>query len=183
MKQHLLIIIITTCSLLLFHSSLGQSIANYSTSRTTGISYSSISSTGSALGSWRNNGAYSQDDNRSEATNIGFDFWYNGDRYTQFNVSTNGYVDFSSSTADGGPTTGPYGYSNAAFTGNGSGTWLALAPFYDDMMAQGGTEALGNSIKYLLSGTAPNRVLTIEWINMAVYGNTTPSLNFQVKLY
>src|SRR5690606_5534331 len=24
---------------------------------------------------------------------------------------------------------------------------------------------------------------TIEWINMAVYGNTSPSLNFQVKLY
>lgn len=183
MKQQLQNFIYIIIGLVFTQAVEAQSIANYSTTRTTGISYSSISLTGNAIGSWRNNGAYSQDDNRSEATNIGFDFWYNGDRYTQFNVSTNGYVDFSSSTADGGPTTGPYGYSNAAFTGNGSGTWLALAPFYDDMMAQGGTEALGNSIKYLLSGTAPNRVLTIEWINMAVYGNTTPSLNFQVKLY
>lgn len=160
-----------------------QSIANYTTARTTGITYSSISSTGNAIDSWRNNGAFSQDDNRSNATDIGFDFWYNGTRYTQFSVSTNGYIDFSSSTADGGPTNGPYGYDNAQFTGNGSGTWLALAPFYDDMTAQGGIDALGNSIKYLTSGTAPNRVLTIEWINMAVYLNTTPSLNFQVKLY
>ena len=58
----------------------------------------------------------------------------------------------------------------------------AIAPFYDDLMAQGGTSALGNSIKYVLSGAVPNRTLTIEWINMAVYGNVSPSLNFQVKL-
>ncbi|MBK7182593.1 MAG: fibronectin type III domain-containing protein [Bacteroidetes bacterium] len=160
-----------------------QSIANYSTARTTGITYSSISATGNAIDSWRNNTVLPQDDNRSNATDIGFDFWYNGIRYSKFSVSTNGYIDFSSSTADGGPSATPYGYDNAQFTGNGSGTWLALAPFYDDMTAQGGTDALGNSIKYLVSGTAPNRVLTIEWINMAVYLNTSPSLNFQVKLY
>jgi len=160
-----------------------QSIANYATARTTGITYSSISSTGNAIDSWRNNTVLMQDDNRSNATDIGFDFWYNGTRYTKFSVSTNGYVDFSSSTADGGPYATPYGYDNTQFTGNGSGTWLALAPFYDDMTAQGGTDALGNSIKYLVTGAAPNRVLTIEWINMAVYLNTTPSLNFQVKLY
>lgn len=179
-------ILITSIGMLLFTVLSAQSCANYAPiTRQTGVSYSSISSTGSAIGSWRNNGAYSQDDNRSEATNIGFDFWYNGDRYTQFNVSTNGYVDFSSSTANGGPTTGAFGYSNAAFTNTTATnrTYPALAPFYDDMMAQGGIEALGNSIKYLMTGTAPNRVLTIEWINMAVYGNTTPSLNFQVKLY
>ncbi|MBL7883161.1 MAG: hypothetical protein JNL69_03780, partial [Bacteroidia bacterium] len=171
-------------SLLFFCSLLNaQSIANYSTTRTTGILYNSINSTGIAIDSWRNNGGFSQDDNRSVATDIGFDFWYNGTRYTQFSVSTNGFVDFSSSTADGGPVAGPYGYDNAQFTGNGSGTWLALAPFYDDMTASGGVDALGNSIKYLVTGTAPARVLTIEWINMAVYLNTTPSLNFQVKLY
>jgi hypothetical protein len=160
-----------------------QSIANYATVRTTGITYSSISSTGNAIDSWRNNTVLMQDDNRSNQTDIGFDFWYNGTRYTKFSVSTNGYVDFSSSTADGGPYATPYGYDNTQFTGNGSGTWLALAPFYDDMTAQGGVDALGNSIKYLVTGSAPNRVLTIEWINMAVYLNTTPSLNFQVKLY
>lgn len=160
-----------------------QSITNYTTTRTTGITYSSISATGNAIDSWRNNTVLPQDDNRSNATDIGFDFWYNGTRYSKFSVSTNGYIDFSSSTADGGPSATPYGYDNTQFTGNGSGTWLALAPFYDDMTAQGGTDALGNSIKYLVTGVAPNRILTIEWINMAVYLNTSPSLNFQVKLY
>jgi hypothetical protein len=157
-------------------------MANYTTARTTGNTYSSISSSGTAFDSWRNTATFSQDDNRSDFADIGFDFWYDGTRYTQFSVSTNGFIDFSTSTNDG-TGTGDYGYDNTAFTGNGSGTWLAIAPFYDDLTAQGGAAALGNSIKYQLTGSAPNRILTIEWINMAVYGNTAPSLNFQVKLY
>ena len=185
MKKQLLISILCFFGIALFQQLFAQSVANYTTVRTTGISYNSITSIGNAIDSWRNNGAYSQDDNRSVATDIGFDFWYNGTRYTQFSVSTNGYVDFSTSTANGGPTTGAFGYSNAAFSNTNAGnrTYPALAPFYDDMTAQGGVDALGNSIKYLTTGTTPNRVLTIEWINMAVYGNTSPSLNFQVKLY
>jgi len=166
-------------------TTLAQSVANYSVTRTTGISYSSISATGNAIPSWRNNGSFSQDDNRSIFVDIGFDFWYDGTRYTQFSVSTNGFVDFSSSTDDGGPQADDFGYANTAFSAAAisNATRPAVAPFYDDMTAQGGVDPLGTSIKYELSGTAPNRVLTIEWINMAVYLNTTPSLNFQVKLY
>ena len=160
----------------------GQSIANYSISRNTGLSYASINVAGNAFNSWRNTTSFTQDDNRSDFTNIGFDFWYNGIRYTKFSVSTNGFLDFSSSAADGGPTIGAFGYSNSAFTTSSGSTNPSIAPFYDDLTAQGGVSALGNSIKYNLIGSAPNRILTIEWINMAVYGNTTPSLNFQVKL-
>ncbi len=160
-----------------------QSIANYNTTRSTGVSYNSIATTGSAFSGWRYSGSFSEDDNRREATAIGFDFWYNGDRYTQYSVSTNGFIDFSNSTDDGGPQCDDYGYCNSQFSASTNGTWLALAPFYDDMTTGSGTDPLGTSIKHQLSGTAPNRVLTIEWIGMAVYGNTTPDLNFQVKLY
>jgi len=161
-----------------------QSLLNYNVTRNTGVTYSSINSTGASFNSWRNITSFTQDDNRSAFTDIGFDFWYNGTRYTQFCVSTNGFIDFSNSTDDGGPTADDFGYDNTAFTNANiaSATRPAIAPFYDDLTAQGGTEALGNSIKYLVTGTAPNRTLTIEWINMAVYLNTTPSLNFQVKL-
>ncbi len=157
-------------------------MANYSVTRTTGIAYSSIMATGVPPSSWRNTGAFEEDDNRSFPFDIGFDFWYHGVRYTEVCVSTNGYIDFSASNNNGGPTTGPYGYSNTQFSAPG-GTLTAIAPFYDDMTTQGGTDPLGNSIRYQLSGTAPNRVLTIEWFDMAVYLNTSPSLNFQVKLY
>jgi hypothetical protein len=161
-----------------------QSLANYSTIRNTGIIYSSINSTGNAFDSWRNVTNFTQDDNRSDFMDIGFDFWYNGIRYTKFSVSTNGFIDFSASTDDGGPTADAFGFLNSSFTSNniGQSTNPAIAPFYDDLMAQGGVSALGNSIKYALTGVAPSRTLTIEWINMAVYGNTSPSLNFQVSL-
>lgn len=161
-----------------------QSLATYTTIRNTGVAYTSINLTGNAFDSWRNTTSFTQDDNRSDFTDIGFDFWYNGVRYTQFSVSTNGFLDFSSSTDDGGPTADDFGYGNASFTSSNISlsTNPAIAPFYDDLTAQGGVSALGNSIKYSLSGAAPNRTLTIEWINMAVYLNTTPSLNFQVKL-
>ncbi len=162
-----------------------QSLVNYSVARNTGVAFSSIASTGNSFSSWRNTTGNTQDDNRSDFTNIGFDFWYNGVRYTQFCVSTNGFLDFSSSTDDGGPTGDDFGYNNAAFStfNISNSTRPAIAPFYDDLTAQGGTAALGNSLKYLVSGTAPNRVLTVEWINMAVYGNVSPNLNFQVKLF
>jgi len=162
-----------------------QSIVNYSVGRTTGITYNSIISSGTSLAAWRYTGGFSEDDNRSEATDIGFDYWYNGQRYTQFSVSTNGFLDFSSSVDDGGPQCDDYGYCNFRFSSSNinNGTWLALAPFYDDMTTGGGADPLGSSIKYLLTGTVPNRVLTVEWDAMAVYLNTTPDINFQVKIY
>ncbi len=159
-----------------------QSIANYAVTRTTGVAYSSILSTGIPPGSWRNSGAFINDDNRSFPVDIGFNFWYDGARYTQLSISTNGYVDFSASAADGGPTGAPYGYVNTQYSAP-NGTLNAIAPFYDDMTTQGAVNPLGNSIRYLLTGGAPNRIMTIEWFNMAVYLNTTPSLNFQVKLH
>lgn len=164
--------------------SLGQSMANYTTVRNTSVAYTSISSTGNSFASWRNTVSNTQDDNRSDFTNIGFDFWYNGVRYTQFCVSTNGFIDFSTSTDDGGPQGDDFGFNNAAISAANSNnsTRPAIAPFYDDLTAQGGVAALGTSIMYAVSGTAPNRTLTVEWINMAVFGNVSPSLNFQVKL-
>ncbi len=168
---------------LLSTSAFAQSVANYSVNRTTGISYNSIISTGNSFASWRNTGGFSQDDNRSDATNIGFDFWYNGQRFTQFSISANGYLDFSNAANNGGPQCNAYGYCNNFFSASGSGTWLALAPFYDDLTTRVGTDPLGTSMKYQLSGSAPNRVLTVEWDAMAAYANTSPDLNFQVKLY
>lgn len=159
-----------------------QSVANYAVTRTTGITFNSIMSVGSPCNSWRYNGNFQQDDNRSNPVQIGFDFWYDGVRYTTVNVSTNGYIDFSTSTNNGGPTAGAYGYSNVQFS-NPNGTLNAIAPFYDDQTTQGATDPLGNSIRSICTGTAPNRVFTIEWNDMAVYQNTTPSLTYQCKLY
>ncbi len=166
------------------YTSFSQTLVNYSSVRNTGLTYTSISATGNSFSSWRNTTSNTQDDNRSTFTPIGFDFWYLGVRYTQFSASTNGFIDFSSSTDDGGPQADDFGYSNAAFTtaNVNNSTRPAIAPFYDDLTTQGGVDPIGTSIKYLVSGAAPNRTLTVEWINMAVFGNVSPSLNFQVQL-
>ncbi len=159
-----------------------QSIANYAVTRTTGITFTSIIATGLPCNSWRYSGGFQQDDNRSNPVDLGFDFWYDGVRHTEVSISTNGYIDFSASTNNGGPTGAAYGYVNTQFTAPG-GTLNAIAPFYDDQTTQGGSDPLGNSIRTLTSGAAPNRVFTVEWNDMAVYLNTTPSLTYQVKLY
>ncbi len=183
------------------HSLYSQSCANYSVTRTTGITYTSIATTGNPIYSWRRTSgslANQQDDNRSYQIPIGFDFWYLGTRYNYLSVSTNGFCDFSSSTSDGdvlpaaaGCGANQYRENPDAFTCNVNGTWLALAPLYDDIWVNnGGANPLSTSIRYLTTGAYPTRVFTLEWINMDAWNAANPpsytagaSLNFQVKLY
>ncbi len=158
-------------------SAFGQSVGNYApVTRTTGITYSSIAGTGASFASWRN--GTSTDDNRSAATAIGFTFYYDGQPYTQFSASTNGFLDFSSSTALGG--SGAFGFDNTTFTAI-TGTRLAIAPLYDDLSAA--ALGLSGSLKYVTTGAPGSRVLTVEWIGVQNLGATGSNLNYQVKLY
>lgn len=160
--------------LIKFNNTWSQSIANYTPSRSTSISYSTILGTGTAISSWLN---ASNDDARSSAISIGFDFWYMGTKYTSLSVSTNGFIDFSSSAATG-TGTGAFGYQNTTFYTTGS-TNLCLAALYDDLSVTSRTS--NTSIAYSISGSAPNRVFTVEW--QATQTGGTGSYNFQVKLY
>ena len=173
-------------------------VANYAVQYiTTGVQYNSIATTGIAVESWRttnisDNSYY--DDNRSYPVPIGFDFWYDGKRYTQFSASTNGFMDFDTSSWNGGSGAlqqyNPYGPYSTDFvdptrsaSSGGVGTVTALAPFYFDLTTWQTTVPLGNSVKYQVDSTAPNRILTVEWINMSCWVETTDILNFQVKLH
>ncbi|MHB8403037.1 MAG: beta strand repeat-containing protein [Bacteroidia bacterium] len=167
-----------------------QSCANYAVTRTTGITYTSIVGTGTSAFIWRNTASNLNDDNRSYQVPIGFDFWYLGVRYTNISAQLNGTVDFSASTSNG--NTSPWNYGSnwlGQFSAGGSsGTMLALAPFYEDLWtANGGTNPIATSLVYKLSGTAPNRVLTVEWINFDEWNspvNSPPySVNMQVKIH
>jgi hypothetical protein len=158
-------------------------VCEFSVTRTTGITFNSISATGTSMSGWRNGN--STDDNLSTAQPIGFSFFYKGANYTQFSVSTNGYLTFNVGTSATGSGTGAYGYDNTQFSSQ-TGTLNALAPFYDDLVCQGNpatAAGLASAMKYELSGTAPNRILTVEWIGLETFGNAGPNLNFQVKLY
>ncbi|KAA9325508.1 T9SS type A sorting domain-containing protein [Hymenobacter busanensis] len=151
---------------------------DYVISRNTGVSYTSIQSTGTSFTGWSSTS--STDDNVSGSTAIGFGFQYLGQTVTNFRVSTNGWLSFNTAQV-------PSGTDNYANTlGNGSANTM-LAPFWEDLVLQGnaGTAAAlaAAKLKYQLNGTAPNRVLTVEWAEMETFNNPGPNLNFQVKLY
>jgi hypothetical protein len=147
----------------------------YEITRSTGISYTSIAATGTNFTSWSS--ASSGDDNTSVTTPIGFNFTYMGQAVSSFKVCTNGWISLAP------VTTTSTAYQNNLSGGNSASLQAVVAPFWDDLVVTGQAYANINNIKYLLSGTAPNRVLTVEWIGMETYNNPGPNLNFQVKLY
>ncbi|UMY65732.1 MULTISPECIES: T9SS sorting signal type C domain-containing protein [unclassified Flavobacterium] len=163
-------------------SSLGTGMANYVATRTTGTAFTTIFPA-TNISAWRNSA--NTDDNLSDNQPIGFSFTYNGVTYSTFRVSTNGFVTFdNASTVTGGGLSNPYSYTNSFTVSNGG---LILAPFWDDLQtaANATTVAdLNNSINYTTTGSAGNRVTTIEWRNMQDFSTTsTASFNWQVKLY
>ena len=183
MMRAAVLVVLTALAPFVSEQASAQSVGRYApVTRTTGITYSSIAGTGTSVSGWRN--GTNTNDNRSASQPIGFTFYYVGQAYTTFSVSTNGYIDVSSSTAYGG-TNAAYGRDNAQFCAVG-GTLLALAPMYDDPVCQGnpGTQAaLDATVKYQVDGPPGSRVLTVEWIGLEVSGNSSPDLNMQVKLY
>ena len=106
----------------------------------------------------------------SAVTNIGFDFWLAGTKYTQFSVSENGLMKLGGTPISGSDVT-----NNMA-----SATTLPkIAPYWDDLAT--GTNG---SVTYQLTGTAPSRILYVNW-NVTIPKNTAGAANatFQVKLY
>ncbi|MFT3827720.1 MAG: BNR-repeat neuraminidase N-terminal domain-containing protein [Chitinophagaceae bacterium] len=110
----------------------------------------------------------SVDDGISSTTNIGFTFTYNCQDYTTFRASSNGWFCFGNGTSSSLPT------NDLSTTGNGP----LVAPLWDDLA----TSSSGN-VNYKLSGSSPNRVLTIEWKAMRWSKATTNAvISFQARL-
>lgn len=108
------------------------------------------------------------DEEYSGSLPIGFTFNYCGASYTDFTVGSNGWLSFA--------------------TPNGSYSWNdqseinsikpALFPLWEDLSGDGGEAS------YIVTGTAPNRVLTMQFKNwLWTWSATSPVISFQVKLY
>lgn len=98
---------------------------------------------------------------------IGFTFEYSCSNYTTFECSTNGWIAFGTS-------------AGAELTNNLSTTTNRpkIAPLWDDLATGTG------NVNYKLTGTAPNRVLTVEWKQIEwSFSATGDVISFQVKLY
>lgn len=101
---------------------------------------------------------------------IGFTFPYNGTTFTVFGARSNGLIEL-----------GQTGATLSGFSANSLSTNAnCIAPLWDDNNTTGG------SIIYTTTGTAPNRVLTVQWTGMHVAGSgssSNPTIDCQVRLY
>jgi hypothetical protein len=101
---------------------------------------------------------------------IGFTFPYNGSTFTVFGARSNGLIELGQTAAT------LSGFSANSLSGNAN----CIAPLWDDNNTTGG------SIIYTTTGTAPNRVLTVQWTGMHVAGggsSTNPTIDCQIRLY
>ncbi|MDQ3046460.1 MAG: hypothetical protein M3R27_02855 [Bacteroidota bacterium] len=110
----------------------------------------------------------------SPLTNIGFTFNFGGTNYTQFAAGPDGYISLSSAA---------WGSGWNDLTSNSERP--VIAPLWDDMKTNtaGGTASDG-SVNYQLTGTSPNRILTVEWKKMNwSWSSSAIAISFQAKLF
>jgi uncharacterized repeat protein (TIGR01451 family) len=113
--------------------------------------------------------AADQDDVASAVTLIGFDFYFMGARQDRFSVNSNGSLRFGATVIS---TTA---YDPLAQAGQ------ALITAYG---ADQRTHAGNGKVHFKVTGAAPNRVLTVEWLNMQADFNAggTADLTYQMRL-
>lgn len=104
---------------------------------------------------------------------IGFDFNFSGGNYTYFAASPDGWIKLGNDA-----TAAPSQFSNTNGTTSLTNT-PKIYPYWDDVAT--GTAGY---VKYVVNGTAPDRILVVEWY-VTIPRNTTgaPNSTFQAWLY
>jgi hypothetical protein len=126
------------------------------------------------------------DDGISQPLAIGFEFVYHCQSFNRFVFNTNGFIKLGTET---NPSPSLF-FSNAQSTSGGlfsnpdSNNVNLIAVFDHDIEVADGIP----DFRYYTSGTAPNRVCTIQWKNMREWSADPLTkqyidINFQLKLY
>jgi uncharacterized repeat protein (TIGR01451 family) len=109
---------------------------------------------------------YMEDDIFHPNLPIGFNFNFNGVSTNKFGICTNGYITLDSNST--------------------SSLWIinanskkVIAPMLADLR----NSNAGGSIEYVTIGTAPNRVLIVQWKDYSIFGIPFCHLNFQIRLH
>ena len=102
---------------------------------------------------------------------IGFIFDYNGFGMDVFGLSANGWIALGSGGVNMNSSSLFFPLSSTT-----GGNFIAACA--RNLQAQN-----GSSLRYITSGTAPSRTLTIEWKNYRKHSNFGDSFNFQIQLH
>jgi len=110
------------------------------------------------------------DDEVSGAQPIGFSFNYYGSDYTDFFISSNGFITFDSNSANGC-------CSGGLIPSSGDENNL-IALVWEDL-----DPSAGGVIRYETIGTAPDRILVMEYDNVPYYGGSDDLVKVQLQLF
>ena len=110
------------------------------------------------------------DDQLSGALPIGFTFTFFGVTYTDFHISSNGFITF---TGGGGS-----GCCSGATLPSGGAPDNLIAFGWEDMYPPG-----NGTIEYFTAGTAPNRMLVMNFTDIPFCCGSNPEISTQVVLY
>ncbi len=110
------------------------------------------------------------DDETSAALPIGFNFEFFGNTYTDFYISSNGFLGFTAGMSQGCCS------GQALPTAGNPDNLIAFA--WDDMYPPG-----NGSIEYFVLGSAPNRVLVVNFSDIPFCCGNTPAASTQVLMY
>ena len=111
------------------------------------------------------------DDRTGGPYDIGFNFTYYGNAYSQFQLTTNGLLCF------GGGATSAYSETTLP---NSSSPNNCIYAFWDDLYSY---NISTQPILYRTIGSSPNRELIAQWTNYGFFSSTLPMGTFQVILY
>lgn len=112
---------------------------------------------------------------------IGFNFNFNSWAFDRFAVNANGWISLGNS----GLTPAVDNNSSSAYTPFTSTSTHTPAYLRSRIGALTGDlqGQAGSSIMYETTGTAPNRILVVQWKNYRKYTNTGDNFNFQIRLH
>lgn len=123
-------------------------------------------------------GSLNIDDGYSKIIDIGFTFKLDGTSYTQFRAGVNGMMGLGNNGTVN---------INSTFSNNLGSTTNnpVIAAWWDDQhMTLNASSTSTSKISYRVTGTAPNRVLTVQWRVGAYPGGTSVvPYEYQVRLY
>lgn len=154
----------------------------YNVVRTTGITYNSIApvglggdGSGTAFTGWTS--SIANDEEYADLTFASGGFTFQGSPVTGVRVHTNGFLQMINGTLPAPATL----WNN---TFNRNDVPNVVAPFWEDLInrTSPAPNSRDNCIQYSIVGSTPNRVITIEWSNLTVFGAPGPALYFQVVL-
>ncbi|MEQ1606754.1 MAG: choice-of-anchor D domain-containing protein [Pyrinomonadaceae bacterium] len=112
-----------------------------------------------------------------------FNFTYDGVNQTAgtnfLGICTNGYAYFSASNLNSTKIT--TSAKANLFSANAPNS--TLAPYWDNLIANTAVNGITGTVLFQTVGSAPNRVLTVQWGNYPSSTSFARGVNFQIKIY